>query len=112
VTLNERIRKFAFQRLLETHRAVPIASLADELGEPVEEIDSDISGLDRKGLIRRNQHGDIIGSVGLNVEPSRHELFIEDRQFWTWCAYDALGILAALGANGRVLSKNPWLRST
>lgn len=107
VTLNERIRKVAFQHLLETHQAVSVDVLIDELGEPREKIDGALSKMDRQGLIRRNQSGKVVGSVGLSIEPSRHELFIGDQQFWTWCAYDAVGILAALGTTGRVLSKSP-----
>lgn len=107
MTLDERIRKVAFQRLLETHQPVPVTALTGELGEPPEQVDAAVAKLDRQGRIRRNQSGDVVGSVGLSVEPSRHELFIGDQKFWTWCAYDAVGILAALGASGRVLSKSP-----
>lgn len=107
VTLNERIRMVAFQRLLKAVQPVSVAALTDELGEPRERIDAAVAKLDRQGLIRRNQSGDVVGSVGLSVEPSRHELFVGDQRFWTWCAYDAVGILAALGASGRVLSKSP-----
>lgn len=105
--LSEGIRKLAFRHLLETHQPVSVVVLTDELGESRERVDAAVSHLDRQGLIRRNQRGDVVGSEGLSVEPSRHELHIGDQQFWTWCAYDAVGILAALGANGRVRSKSP-----
>jgi alkylmercury lyase len=86
---------------------VSVAALTDELGGPRERIEAGVSELDRQGLIRRNPSGEVVGSVGLSVEPSRHELYVGDQQFWTWCAYDAVGILGALGVSGRVLSKSP-----
>lgn len=106
-TLKEDIQKLTFQRLLETHEGVPIATLAKGLGESLEQVEAALADLDRQGLIRRNQRGEVVGSVGLSVEPSRHQLFIGPTRFWTWCAYDAIGILAALGATGEVHSKSP-----
>ena len=49
----------------------------------------------------------MVGSCGLSVVPSRHELQIAGRRFRTWCAYDAVGILGALGADGTVRSISP-----
>lgn len=111
-TLKEQIRKVAFRQLLRSQQPVPVATLADQVGESQELIEAQLRELDRQGLARRNQRGDVIGAVGLSVEPSRHELFIRDRKFWTWCAYDAVGIVAALGASGRVLSKSPLTGAT
>jgi hypothetical protein len=54
----------------------------------------------------------VTGSHGLSVTPTRHELLFhedsgEQRHFWTWCAWDAVGILAALEASGQVRSTSP-----
>ncbi len=43
VTLNERIRKAAFQRLLKTHQPVSVTMLTGEVGEPLERIDAGVS---------------------------------------------------------------------
>lgn len=107
MTLNERIRMIAFQGLLQTGQPVPVAVLTGELGASAQGVDASLLQLDQQGLIRRNQRGDVVGSAGLSVEPSRHELYVGDGRFWTWCAYDAVAILAALGASGRVRSKSP-----
>ena len=106
-TLGGRIRKVAFQHLLQTRQPVFVSMIADELGEPRDRVEAVISALDCQGRIRRTRNGAVVGSAGLSVEPSRHELYFGGRRFWTWCAYDALGILAALRADGRVLSKSP-----
>jgi len=57
-------------------------------------IDSNILAalLDRlagAGRILREGAGEVIGSAGLSVVPGRHEIELEARRFWTWCAYDS-----------------------
>jgi hypothetical protein len=59
------------------------------------------------GRIRRDDAGRLIGAAGLSVVPDRHEMRIEDRTFWTWCAYDILGIMGALKASGSASSHSP-----
>src|SRR6202022_1134446 len=90
MTLNDRVRAVAFQLLLKTREPVSIATLANELGSARNQVEAEIAQLDAQGLIRRNPGGDVVGSAGLSVVPSRHELHIGDQRFWTWCAYDAV----------------------
>src|SRR2546423_15568161 len=73
---------------------------ADQSGRILDE-------LDEAGRIRRDAHGSVIGSAGLNVTRDRHEIEIGGRRFWTWCAYDIFGIFGALGASGRAISPSP-----
>ena len=51
--------------------------------------------------------GPVVGSAGLSVVPDRHVIDLEGRSFWTWWAYDILGIVGALGVSGRALSPSP-----
>ncbi len=57
--------------------------------------------------MRRNTKGEVVGSGGLSVIPDRHEIELDGRRLWTWCAYDILGIFGALGASGFALSPSP-----
>ena len=41
---------------------------------------------------------------GLRVTKDRDEIELDGRCFWTWCAYDILGIFGALKASGSALS--------
>lgn len=43
--------------------------------------------------------GMIVGMDGLTTRPTRHRMILGDVSLWTWCAYDIIGIAAALGAN-------------
>jgi alkylmercury lyase len=101
------IRTAAF-RLLAT-RAEPIAPamLAEVTGVSPERLAAVLDQLDSAGRIRRGAEGQVIGSAGLSVVPDRHEIDLEGRRFWTWCAYDILGIFGAFNASGRALSPSP-----
>ena len=39
--------------------------------------------------------------------PDRHQIELNGRTFWTWCAYDILGIFGALRADGDSRSPSP-----
>jgi alkylmercury lyase len=66
-----------------------------------------IGDLHQQGQIRLDEDGRIIDSTGLSIQPDRHEINLDGRQFWTSCAYDFFGIFAALGASGHARSVTP-----
>jgi alkylmercury lyase len=41
----------------------------------------------------------IVGMDGLTTRRTRHRLTLDGVEMWTWCAYDIVGIAAALGAD-------------
>ncbi len=65
--------------------------------------------LEKGGRIRLDAEGRVMGAVGLSVEPDRHRIDLDDgRTFWTWCAWDLLGIFGALHVDGVGRSTSPW----
>lgn len=61
-----------------------------------------ISSSDLNRLIGRSlmldADGRVVAAAGLSLVPARqHRLSLRGRQFWTWCAFDAIGIPAGLG---------------
>lgn len=44
-------------------------------------------------------HGHIEGIAGLTVRPTRHQLTMGGTSIHTWCAFDSVGIPAALGVD-------------
>jgi hypothetical protein len=42
--------------------------------------------------------GTIVGMDGLTTRRTRHGLVLDGVELWTWCAYDIVGIAAALEA--------------
>jgi len=104
--IGARLRDAAFARLLRTGAPASAGELATDLAVPVEEVESAIAALHGAGRIRLDARGHVAGSAGLSVTPDRHEIEIDGRRFWTWCAYDVLGIFGALGANGTARSSS------
>lgn len=100
------IRAAAFRLLLDNGEPVTPQSLAEETGLPVHEVIASIETLDTAGMMRTDG-GSVVGSAGLSVVPTSHELQLERGTRWTWCALDAVAILAALGSSGVVRSASP-----
>ncbi len=107
-TIGGDVRRAAFVRLLRAGAPAHISELADDLARPVNEIEAAVAVLRSQGRIRLDEEGRVIGSAGLSVAPDRHEIHIDGRQFWTWCAYDILGIFRALRASGVARSSSPY----
>jgi alkylmercury lyase len=101
------IRGAAFRRLLRTGSPVRVEQLAADLCRSVEEIVQRVDELSRRGRIRLDEEGKVAGSAGLSVRPDRHRIEIGGRTFWTWCAYDVVGIFGALRASGEAHSTSP-----
>jgi alkylmercury lyase len=102
----------AFRLLLADARPASPAQLAAALASDPDQVARTLARLDQQSRVRLDPGGAVAGSHGLSVTPTRHELLLQEeagerRRFWTWCAWDAVGILAALGASGRVRSTSP-----
>lgn len=110
--LEGELRSECFWTLLDSAEPVPVARLASRLGLEQAAVEQTLQALDRAGRVRRTPSGEVVGSLGLTIQPSPHELLLhrsqgEPHHFFTWCALDALGIIGALGASGRVRSVSP-----
>lgn len=105
--LEDEIRGAAFRRLLAHGSSVRAEELADDLGRSVGDVAERLREFAGQGRIRLDQLGRVIGSAGLSVEPDRHRIELHGRMFWTWCAYDAVGIFGALRATGTAHSSSP-----
>ena len=97
----------AFNELLEAPQPVSVRLLAERLGTTVGALEQQLAVLAAEGWIRRDPEGSIVGSRGLSIEPTRHELELPQGRRFTWCAYDTLGIFGALAVSGRIRSRTP-----
>jgi alkylmercury lyase len=104
---NSLLRAAAFHLLLTSGQPVTCAELAKASGFELERTTKTLEDLDSDGRIRRDDAGRVVGSAGLSVIPDSHEIDLAGRTFWTWCAYDILGIFGALRANGTARSPSP-----
>jgi DNA-binding transcriptional ArsR family regulator len=101
------VRRYAFRLLLETREPVTSEELSRSLATDPERVSPAVKRLREAGRVRTDESGRLVGSAGLSVVPDRHLVEIDSRRFWTWCAYDILGIVGALKADARALTKSP-----
>ncbi len=94
----------ACNELVEAPQPVSVELLADRLGTPLSALEQTLAALVGRGWIRRDADG-VVGSRGLSIEPTRHELELPQGRRFTWCAYDTLGIFGALPVSGTIRSR-------
>lgn len=102
-----RIRRVGFTLLYETCQPIPIAELADKAGYTPSQVEEILGGPELAGRSKRDRTGNLAGIAGLSVEPTPHAIQLDGKTLWTWCALDAVGILAALEATATIHSKTP-----
>jgi hypothetical protein len=91
------VRRAAF-RSIRKGRAPDAWDLAEATGLGVDAVKRTVGSLVRTGRAVVND-GRVVGSAGLSLVPARHRLRLGEDEFHTWCAIDAVGIPAALGAH-------------
>src|SRR5437879_7838457 len=107
MTLRSAVRHVAFLRLIQTGSPLSAADVAADLDAAAGAVEAIFDDLGRQGRARSDGAGRVTGVAGLSVVPDRHLIEVGSRRLWTWCAYDALGILGALSADGRCVSRSP-----
>lgn len=100
--LHERIREAAFALLLIERRAIPADEIAAATGAPGSALHAMLDQLARAGWVDRDEQGRVTGSAGLSLTTGPHRIAIGGSGFRTWCAYDSIGIAAALGADAEI----------
>lgn len=76
----------------------------------VGDLGADASVIDElagRGLIEVADDGRLLGIHGLSSRPTRHRIERAAGAIHTWCAFDAVGIPAALGINAVAISTCP-----
>ena len=94
----DKIRRAAFHSI-RSGRAPDAAELAGATGLELPSVNEAVGSAARKGRVVLDDSGRVVGSHGLSLVPARHRLRLGEDQFHTWCAIDAIGIPAALGAD-------------
>ena len=57
--------------------------------------------------LQYDEAGGIIAFAGLSQAPTHHRFLFEDRELYTWCAFDTLFLPQLLGGEARVSSACP-----
>ncbi|KAJ2975233.1 hypothetical protein NQ176_g5632 [Zarea fungicola] len=100
----------AFQVLLQTREPLSIEALSSAKGWEAADVQKSVVALQRDGLVHLDADGYIVGVCGLSVTPTNHEMHIQGRIYWAWCALDVIGIFGALRVSGLARSLDPLTR--
>ena len=101
---NDRIAKEAFRILLREAAPQSTVALAARVGADPQLVEQVLSDLQRIG--RAEVDGDrLLGVYGLTLKPTEHRLTLRSNTFFTWCAFDIVGIPAALGESAEIASE-------
>lgn len=79
-----------------------VADLAAAAGIEEAATRAAVSNLAQTGWLDLDDAGRVVGAAGLSLATGPHHLAIGTAEFRTWCAYDSLGIAAALTADALV----------
>src|SRR3546814_7191085 len=55
----------------------------------------------------RSEGDEIRGFMGLTVSRTAHQMTVNGRRLWTWCAYDTLFLPTLLGETGEIETRDP-----
>jgi hypothetical protein len=94
----DRVREVAFALLVRDRRLIELCSLAAAGGLDVDTTSAAVDSLASAGWLDLTA-GRVSGAAGLSLDTGPHSLTLNGASFRTWCAYDALGIAAALAAD-------------
>jgi alkylmercury lyase len=105
--LDDVVRHTAFALLVRDGRPVTLERLSASLPEVAEppEASEAVERLAASGQLDLDLSGAVVGAGGLTLGDAPHRLLLGGRDYRTWCAYDAIGIPAALGVDGAISTK-------
>jgi hypothetical protein len=91
------IRRSSF-RLLQSGHAVSIGDVANDARLPLDAAREAADLMVSVGMAELDAES-VIGMDGLTTHQTRHRMVLNGVVLWTWCAYDIVGIAAALKAD-------------
>lgn len=100
----DELLRTAFHELRRRRAPVPESHLIAACGRAVE-VSEELERLSAAGRVGRDVEGNVTGALGLTLNRTTHELWLDESLWHSWCVIDALGILGATGVTG-------WLRSS
>lgn len=100
--LSARLRDLAFGALVYQPAPVETDRLATLCGTDPTSVQKSLDALATAGQIDRDESGRVVGSAGLTISDGPHALLLGDHRYRTWCAFDAIGIPAALGWDAEI----------
>jgi alkylmercury lyase len=86
---------------------VAVAHLARPLGRAVETAEAFVTATALSPFVYKDEEGRIQGFYGLSVTPTHHQVTINGRKLWAWCAPDTLAHPELLRATAAIETRDP-----
>ena len=99
-----RIERAAFIAVRQGH-APNVPELAAGTSMDLDTVAGALAHLVEAGQANLDGTGRVVAVAGLSVVTARHELILDGQPLFTWCAWDAIGIPAALAADAEVRTR-------
>lgn len=93
------VRRAAFRRLL-SGQVVSVDGIAAATGLSLESTRQALLDVASVGMAELD-NATVVGMDGLTTRTTQHGITLGGVQLWTWCAYDIVGIAAALGTDAK-----------
>lgn len=104
--LDLRVRRHVYARFVELGRAPAVGEVAAELALAAPEAEASLRRLhDAHAVVLRPGSAELLMANPFAAAETPHRVLCEGRRWYGNCAWDALGIPAALHADGRVESE-------
>jgi hypothetical protein len=99
------LRNHIYRRFVELGRAPRFEQLANELEWPREDVAAGMRRLHDAHAVVLDPGGTrILMAQPFSAVPTPHHVVVEEREWYANCAWDAFGVLAALGVDGHISS--------
>lgn len=94
-------------RELARGEPVSIDQFARALGIPAGKSDALVTNSALSPFVHAGEAGQVMGFLGLSVAHTHHQLTVDGRTLWTWCALDSLFIPELVGDTADIESRDP-----
>lgn len=103
--LDLRVTIRTMQAIAEGNPVSP-TQLADIWEMPIDQVQAILEQAKSNGQVELDGHGDLVGAV-LSHNPTNHQVTIESKELYAWCAYDAIYAPGVVGKPASITSKDP-----
>lgn len=102
---NDPISREAFRTLLDDAAPLTTARIAQRASVSEAGAERALRSLRAIGRVEFDEQGRVVGIFGLTLARTGHRMELAGVPFYTWCAWDAVGIPAALGVSATVTDR-------
>jgi hypothetical protein len=104
----EEVRLAVYDHFVARQQAPSVEEVSERTGRPAAEVSSVFGGLaEAHVLVLRPGTDEVWMAMPFSAVPTGFTVRVGERSWWANCAWDALGVLAALGADGEVVADDP-----